>query len=987
MTVTQTRRPHFHRLFGWALACVLTSSLVTTALAPARPVAATASLTAPSSSLATVGTWVSVKGSGTLSAGDIVGNGQFTVTATSGVLRIANGATSGLTAPTGYTTAQWTSETATEIAFVGNQSSINNALNNLQFRASARSPQPRVVIVGFELGSGSVAYWPTSGHFYEFVSNGSVISWEAARCRAKYATRTYSSGTSTVTDDRCTGADASRRTLNGLRGYLVNITSYAEHQFLQEKFVNALGWIGGADTTVEREWRWMDGPEKNIQFYSGTWGDATRSTNRAFNTINGQSVWNYFGDGEPNNAGSVEHYAEFGFGSTDDTWNDCQNGCNRTNYIVEYGEDGDVMTNVANASIPMVLAPAAPTGVTASPGTSSATVSWTAVTDNGGASITSYTATSSPGGFTCTTSSTSCSMSGLTPGTAYTFTVTATNGTHTSSSSTASSSITPYTLPGAPTGITATPGTGSVSLSFTAGSTGFTTITNYKYSLDGTTFTALSPADGSSPITVTGLTNNTTYTITLRAVNAAGDSPSSSAVTFRVDSTSPTVTATAQAVNSAGSISARSDETGTLYLVSQTVTVSNVSSITSAADNLWNSSSVATANTDVTISASGLANGTYKVFAVDDNGNLSAASTATMTVDSTPPSVSIAVSPSTVSSSTAQTSTVTFTVSESVTTFTAADVSATFGTLSNFTALSATSYRVTFTPTRSSGGNATITVAAGGITDTAGNSNSVATASIEVTATNGRTTYTSGGTTYVVERFTSAGSSSWVAPRGVSSVDVLVVGGGGGGGSRHGGGGGAGGMLEASGFAVTQGSTYTINVGAGGAGAPGSTGGTGTAGDNSSFVLGGSSIVANGGGPGSSSNVGGSSGGANSNYAAGAAAPGSVNGTALANGASSNGVTAYGNSGGRGASGICGDGDDWCGGGGGGGGGGDDDDDSRAAAATVRGRRRNACIVAAATGTCYCYAQVFFFLDKKQRCCTSQDVVSSAAVAAAARRR
>ncbi len=50
------------------------------------------------------------------------------------------------------------------------------------------------------------------------------------------------------------------------------------------------------------------------------------------------------------------------------------------------------------------------------------------------------------------------------------------------------------------------------------------TITNYKYSLNGgITYTALSPVDTTSPITIGGLSSNTTYNIKIRGVSAAGD--------------------------------------------------------------------------------------------------------------------------------------------------------------------------------------------------------------------------------------------------------------------------------------------------------------------------------------------------------------------------------------------------------------------------------------------------------------------------------
>ncbi len=78
-------------------------------------------------------------------------------------------------------------------------------------------------------------------------------------------------------------------------------------------------------------------------------------------------------------------------------------------------------------------APAAPTGVAATAGDGSATVSWTAPTD-GGSPITSYTVTPFIGSTAQTTKTvtgsppgTSTTVTGLTNGTAYTFTVTATN--------------------------------------------------------------------------------------------------------------------------------------------------------------------------------------------------------------------------------------------------------------------------------------------------------------------------------------------------------------------------------------------------------------------------------------------------------------------------------------------------------------------------------------------------------------------------------
>jgi len=173
--------------------------------------------------------------------------------------------------------------------------------------------------------------------------------------------------------------------------------------------------------------------------------------------------------------------------------------------------------------------PGAPTGVTATSfGNARSVVSWTAPASNGGAPITSYTVTSAPGAKTCTTSSTSCAVTGLTNGTAYTFTVTATNGSGTGPASSPSAPATPSSVPGAPTGVTGTNnGANQSVVSWTAPvSNGGTPITSYTVtSSGGQTCTT---ANGSTTTcTVTGLTNGTSYTFTVTATNAVGTGPAS----------------------------------------------------------------------------------------------------------------------------------------------------------------------------------------------------------------------------------------------------------------------------------------------------------------------------------------------------------------------------------------------------------------------------------------------------------------------------
>jgi hypothetical protein len=99
-----------------------------------------------------------------------------------------------------------------------------------------------------------------------------------------------------------------------------------------------------------------------------------------------------------------------------------------------------------------------------------------------------------------------------------------------------------------------------------------------------------------------------------------------------IDTTAPTTTVTAASIFSSGSASVQSTETGTAYLVNTSITVSNLSSITTAADHLWNQVSIGTANAATSLAATGLVDGSYQLYAVDAAGNLSAASSDSISI-------------------------------------------------------------------------------------------------------------------------------------------------------------------------------------------------------------------------------------------------------------------------------------------------------------------------------------------------------------------
>lgn len=83
------------------------------------------------------------------------------------------------------------------------------------------------------------------------------------------------------------------------------------------------------------------------------------------------------------------------------------------------------------------------------------------------------------------------------------------------------------TVPGAPTSVSATAGNAQATVSFTApASDGGSPITGYRVT---STPGSLTATGSSSPITITGLTNGTSYTFTVAAQNAVGYGPESTA--------------------------------------------------------------------------------------------------------------------------------------------------------------------------------------------------------------------------------------------------------------------------------------------------------------------------------------------------------------------------------------------------------------------------------------------------------------------------
>ncbi|MFM6941560.1 MAG: fibronectin type III domain-containing protein [Candidatus Planktophila sp.] len=122
---------------------------------------------------------------------------------------------------------------------------------------------------------------------------------------------------------------------------------------------------------------------------------------------------------------------------------------------------------------------------------------------------------------------------GLTNGIFYSFRVAATNVSGTGPWSAVREAM-PTGPPPAPTSLIPLPKASSIQIAFTDPvSNGGSPLTNYEYTLDnGSSWIALSPADTTTPVTISGLIDGSSYNVKLRAVNALGSGTASSSFTL-----------------------------------------------------------------------------------------------------------------------------------------------------------------------------------------------------------------------------------------------------------------------------------------------------------------------------------------------------------------------------------------------------------------------------------------------------------------------
>ena len=195
---------------------------------------------------------------------------------------------------------------------------------------------------------------------------------------------------------------------------------------------------------------------------------------------------------------------------------------------------GGTQSSPAIELIPL-LVPGAPfiTGII--PSNKAASVEFTAG-DAFGTTITNYDY-STDAGITWTTRSPSditspIQINKLNNGQTYQVRIRAVNSNGVGTSSNASI-VQPTSSPTAPTVTSVTPGDEQISINFTPGAVWGSPAVNYQYSFDnGNKWVPMNPAQTTSPLIITGLTNGTSYTVIIRTVRSYGpdDSPSSPTV-------------------------------------------------------------------------------------------------------------------------------------------------------------------------------------------------------------------------------------------------------------------------------------------------------------------------------------------------------------------------------------------------------------------------------------------------------------------------
>ena len=231
--------------------------------------------------------------------------------------------------------------------------------------------------------------------------------------------------------------------------------------------------------------------------------------------------------------------------------------------------------------------------------------------NNNGSEITSYSYSINNGTSFVSTgnANNNFTITGLTNGTGYFIKVIATNSAGNSVPSDSYSTVPLAEVPNAPTITTVTTGNNVASVYYTDGSSNGSVITMRKYSLNGGSYVDVSSA---SPIVITGLTNGTPYSVTIKSMNSAGLSGSSNSLAF-VPYTVPSKPSITTVVSSFNQVTVHVEPVN-----------NNGSAVTNYSYSLNNGTFVSTGKANSVFTITGLTNGTeyaIRVIATNSAGN------------------------------------------------------------------------------------------------------------------------------------------------------------------------------------------------------------------------------------------------------------------------------------------------------------------------------------------------------------------------------
>ncbi|MFZ8966628.1 MAG: beta strand repeat-containing protein [Ilumatobacteraceae bacterium] len=261
--------------------------------------------------------------------------------------------TTGLTAGVGY---DFTGN-KTQISFTGTQANANAALAAMT--VSTGTATGNVVIrVTASVDTANTYYNPINGHYYEVVTRSNTYAWSATASQSAFDL-------------------AEARTLDGVSGYLANVTTAQEQKFIYENISGDNIWLGATDdyelinsrcgagtfanqTASEGKWYWVSGPvgEKCTKFWEGAtsaglWVNSSTGSTQARDSANvASSRYENWCTGnssgvdyaltagrsmsEPNNSGSEHYLLEKWSGAR--CWNDWgrKDSGVQSYYLVEY---------------------------------------------------------------------------------------------------------------------------------------------------------------------------------------------------------------------------------------------------------------------------------------------------------------------------------------------------------------------------------------------------------------------------------------------------------------------------------------------------------------------------------------------------------------------------------------------------------------------------------------------------------------------------